>query len=552
VSDRLADASPRWRWAPALLFACAGAALLVYFERAGRPLWLDEEMIALNLRDRGLLQLAGPLWLNQAAPLGWMALVRMLLVMFGTSERVLRAVPMLFGLATLATAYWFARRWLGPIGAAVLTLLVAFGDHLWYFALELKHYSADAFGGLLVPALAIWAIDAPAEDALRRVNRWWLAAALAQWFSYGALFATPASAVIVMATIWRRRGWRDVGRSLFPVAVWAASVACNYVLAIRYATGSAYLRGYWTSAFPPPAAGFTATLEWLARQLGPLAANPGGASGAAMFWLIAGAGLALTAAARPALALTFASVPATAFTLAALRLAPLQGRVSLWIVPALYVGIALAADAVAGFRRSAAPKTALAFAVIGAVPVLGVCADVVRTGVLDMRSRPPVPQGVDDREAVRWLMAQRRPGDALVAMHLTLPAVWWYGPVSLSASGGTPESPSGSRLPDDGPLFEVRPSTEPGDCENDGLRTALKERRGAAAYLGFDTIDGFEDLLLNRLSELGRVTTYKKVVTGHAAVVDLTQPAAGSFLVPGHPPTGRPAGCVVVRRAERW
>jgi len=47
------------------------------------------------------------------------------------------------------------RRWLGPAGAIVLALLCAFGNHVWFFALELKQYSADTFGGLALPSLAV-------------------------------------------------------------------------------------------------------------------------------------------------------------------------------------------------------------------------------------------------------------------------------------------------------------------------------------------------------------------------------------------------------------
>ena len=59
-------------------------------------MWVDEEMIALNLRDRGWLDLAGPLWLGQTAPLGWLALQRLekrgfIEASWGTSENNRRA-----------------------------------------------------------------------------------------------------------------------------------------------------------------------------------------------------------------------------------------------------------------------------------------------------------------------------------------------------------------------------------------------------------------------------------------------------------------------------
>ena len=113
-------------------------------------------MLGLNARDRSFTALIGPLWLGQAAPLGWLALERASMRALGLSERAVRALPVLWGLLTLITAMWVGRRWLGPIGAAILALLCAFGNNVWFFALELKQYSADTWGGLLVPSLAAW------------------------------------------------------------------------------------------------------------------------------------------------------------------------------------------------------------------------------------------------------------------------------------------------------------------------------------------------------------------------------------------------------------
>ncbi len=57
-----------------LLIAVAGAGIVLYQWMGARPLWLDEEMIALNFRDRSFAGLGGRLWLDQSAPLGWLAL----------------------------------------------------------------------------------------------------------------------------------------------------------------------------------------------------------------------------------------------------------------------------------------------------------------------------------------------------------------------------------------------------------------------------------------------------------------------------------------------
>ena len=108
----------------------------------------------------------------------------------------------LWGLLTLVTAVWVGRRWLGPVGAAILALLFSFGNDVWFFALELKQYSADTFGGLLVPSLAAWVVEVPADRSsgiVRRADGWWIVSGILQWFSYGALFVTPACGIAIAA-----------------------------------------------------------------------------------------------------------------------------------------------------------------------------------------------------------------------------------------------------------------------------------------------------------------------------------------------------------------
>ena len=59
-------------WVPVSI-AAIGVFIVVYQWAAARPLWLDEEMIALNFRDRTFAGLGGRLWLDQSAPLGWLS-----------------------------------------------------------------------------------------------------------------------------------------------------------------------------------------------------------------------------------------------------------------------------------------------------------------------------------------------------------------------------------------------------------------------------------------------------------------------------------------------
>src|SRR5215471_15291937 len=139
LATRLATSD--WRLATAVprILAIAGGLLIVYQWAVARPLWLDEEMIAINIRDRGFTSLAGKLSLEQSAPIGWLVAERVMLVIFGSGERSLRAVPMVLGLVTIATALWIGRRWLSALATSLLVVMCAVGQWVSYAFVELKH-----------------------------------------------------------------------------------------------------------------------------------------------------------------------------------------------------------------------------------------------------------------------------------------------------------------------------------------------------------------------------------------------------------------------------
>ena len=124
----------RDRLRPELIVAALGVALLIVQWAAARPLWLDEEMIALNVRDRSFGGLSDPLSFDQSAPFGWLVLERTMLLALGANEMALRLAPALFGIGMLLCALWIGQRWMGPIGAMVFALLCSFGQWLSFYA----------------------------------------------------------------------------------------------------------------------------------------------------------------------------------------------------------------------------------------------------------------------------------------------------------------------------------------------------------------------------------------------------------------------------------
>jgi hypothetical protein len=547
---------PRFaRMAPALVIVVISVSADVRHWAAAAPMWLDEEMIALNIRDRSLRDLAGPLWMGQSAPYGWLAIERAVVLTLGDGERSLRVAPLLFGVATLATALIVGERWLSAAGAALFVLLCAFGQWFGHYRFEVKHYTADIFWALLLPAVAVWTIEAP--DALARIRRfaiWCGLASMGLWFANGALFVTPACGLFMLAALWRRDGVRAVVRAGSLGLVWLISFGAYYEVSVRHTLDSGYLWRYWSHELPSPTLGFSGTVQWLVNRLQPLAINPGGATTPSWvgFWGAAVCGLAFGS--KPTLRAVYAAVAVSPFVLSAAGVVPLYERFSIWGVPALYLGIALLVDRMLRVGWEAAQSrrwvTLAVTSVIAAAACL-VSAEIVRKGWGYLARTTEDKQGFDDRAAVRWLMEQRQPGDAIVTTRLAWPAIWWYGRLPVVQQ----DAPDG-RLPAATGMYELFHVSGP-ECQSIPIREVLRDHTRVLVYLGFrDIPPGFDDVTLRRFGESGAVKSYREFAThSRAASIDLREPPSGAPSPIASRSAGelpQPADCVGLRPMHPW
>ena len=67
----------------------------------GRSLWLDEAMLAINIRNRGFGGFFRPLDYDQGAPIGFLFIEKTFSLVFGTNELSLRLFPFLLGVISL-------------------------------------------------------------------------------------------------------------------------------------------------------------------------------------------------------------------------------------------------------------------------------------------------------------------------------------------------------------------------------------------------------------------------------------------------------------------
>ena len=532
---------------PVLLVAAAALWIDILQWWRGAPLWLDEEMIAINFRDRSFADLTGSLWLGQSAPLGWLWLERIALLLSGPAERALRIVPLLFGLGTTLAATWIARRYLTTPAGVLVVVLCVVGSSISHYRFELKHYSADVFWGLLLPALAAWTTEAgsPGERWRRRLT-FALVAGVALWTSYGALFVAPGCLAWILADTLRRDRSQAL-RVTAANALWLSFFAANYALSLRYTHENDFLRNYWSDRVPPASAGPAGRLAWIADQLPELGRNAGGTSFPILLFAAGITGLLLAPARR--LSIVYGAVPIAAVLLAVTRLVPVYERFSLWVIPSIYVGLAFALDRGVRWMRHAFVGRRLDLAVAGALActaVLPVSWDVTKRGWHRLHLKGPAEtnHGMDDRRGVAWLMRHRQAGDAIVTTRLGWPAIWWYGAISLS------DHPHGG-LPDGTRFYEL--SHDPGQRRCDRIADALQGHRRILYYLSFpDFSDEVLAWLEREVVGLGPLAARQTFgAATWAAVIRADEPAPAGTPRAG-PPDLPGGGCMELKPARRW
>ncbi|GAA3744623.1 hypothetical protein GCM10022379_12380 [Micromonospora maritima] len=499
-------------WPVAGLLVAFGAGLRIRQWGFARSFWSDELYVAHNVRERGYLDLLQPLAFSQSAPPGWLWLERFSFEHLGDSERSLRLVPLLFGLALLPLVAGLGRRLLPPLVALVALLLVAVAPFLIGYSNELKQYSAEAFFVTVVVGLALLlsrGVPSWAGAAL-----FWSAAAVAAVFSTLSIPVAGSLGVLLVAQTLTRPGrlpaqrWRDLGRFLAPAPAWAAVALVVYVLFLAPGLADQQLAAYWQgkSIYPAhPLTDLPATVDWFAATYRSLATVPFVAWSA---WvvvplLVLGAAAGLRRLSTVAV-LVLLTPLAAGLAGAALSVYPFNGRLALYAVPACLVLAALAAappEVRAGMPARVRWAAGVVLLLALAVPQLATAV------VATVHPARAFAQGgganaVDYRTALDYLDARRRPGDLVLATTVSWNAQSWYGPpadayVVAAGPGGCPGRTVATLLPGRSRVWLFQ-ATDWADVANrdvivrlGGGGVAVAERPfGGARVVRFDLVAG--------------------------------------------------------------
>ena len=167
--------------------------------------WGDEAMLAMNFLTRDYAGLTRALDDAQVAPILFMWAEKFMIDSFGMSEKIIRLLPLVAGIAGLVAFWDFARRAVPPTAAVLAVGLVAVSVAPVTMSTNLKPYSGDLCWSAVLMALAVRWHNRPA--------RLWPLAALAAvvplaiGMSYPVVFVAGGVGIYLLPLAWRG-GWR--------------------------------------------------------------------------------------------------------------------------------------------------------------------------------------------------------------------------------------------------------------------------------------------------------------------------------------------------------
>ncbi len=394
--------------------------LVPYFLRPS--LWLDEARLALNIGAKSFEGLLGPLVYDQSAPLLFLWIEKLAMIVGGPNEYAFRALPLLAGLITPVLTYFLAARVAGKSEAALAAGLTALSPSLIQYSIQLKPYETDAL-------VSVGLLLAFVVESSRRADHGpgpltLLLGVVAVWLSVTAPFVLAAIAVASYPAF--RRKPRVFGAV---VVCWGLSFALAYWLVYRWASVNPYLRWFWSerllTVWVPGLLGraygtarevlFTSVVSDVSEVADTLLGNGCLLLTAGVVGFLVLLGVRRLMKTNPSIAILFTSSISASLVASGLGLYPVAARMMLFAVPILLTLLALGAI---DLYRTRPQLRMVIVGVLGLIVAAGQLRNVVRAD-------EPYRSG-HLRPAVAFLQASLLPGEPIYVEATALPAWTFY------------------------------------------------------------------------------------------------------------------------------
>lgn len=310
-----------------------GLCLRVRLYAASFSLFLDECALALNIQHRSYTTLSQTLDYNQAAPLGLLYLLKALTGTLGFTEHVLRLLPLIFGLGTIAAFYILTRQIFSGWALVAVNLLMCVNHGAIEYVAQAKQYSLELMVTVLMLLLSRPLFDPNCRPKVLWINS--LALGLLPWFSFSAVFVLAGiSLALVLGQVWTPRE-RGVRRTTGVLLLFGVLFIPVYMISIRPGMANPALHSMWISQYFPLHALSEAPL-WITSKIKEVCVQ----SFNARFWPLAAIGIMFGLVAsilrRDLLLLAGAAGVLACLGAAVLQKYPFSGRLILFLMPVFH------------------------------------------------------------------------------------------------------------------------------------------------------------------------------------------------------------------------
>lgn len=401
-----------------LFLVFAGFVLRLRQYLVNRSLWLDEAMLANNIVSRSFGGLTYWLDYDQQAPLGFLWLQKISILLFGNNEYALRLIPFLAGCVALVLMFVITRR-LPAVGGNTALALFVISTTLIDYTSEAKQYILDVAVALGLLTLFLRYNDNERGWKPRSSLLFGVAGALLLWFSHPAIFTLTGMGIVLFIQTARQKSRPVLGWTIVMGGIWLASFVVFYLLFLRRSVTANVLLDYWGDAFLPlsPQVGnwsvvafrnfsiFAAGLET------PLLLN----AALALIGLIALARRSATIAAS--LALTFLLTLAAS----ALHTYPFAGRMLLFLTPMAFLFLGEGFDALSLLLPKKSSVSSWTLSLLAVALILSNAYTTAETFIT-----PKLQEHI--RPTMEYLRDFRKDGDIIYVYYWAEPAVRYYAP----------------------------------------------------------------------------------------------------------------------------
>jgi len=213
-----------------------------------RSLWADEASLAINLINRNFSELLQLLDYHQAAPVGFLFIEKLTIVILGNHDYVMRLFPLFAGILAIYLIYKIARVSFGTFG---LFAVFIFSISWWlvHYSSELKQYSSDVTVALLLVFLAGNCLreQVGARDFLILG----IAGAVTIWISHPSVFILTGIGFVLVLEKFTRKEYVPWTWILGVGIGWLASFGIEYLISFQHIVADEYLIKYWRRAYVP-------------------------------------------------------------------------------------------------------------------------------------------------------------------------------------------------------------------------------------------------------------------------------------------------------------